>query len=138
MGRESRSLVPAENGDKRGIMSPTAQTTVGKSRSCPHCRATILQSATICPICQKSLRWDPHVGRHKSPSFSALKVEGTIDHPVADPWEYSVLLTIRNDRGEELSRQIVGVGALQPHEKRTFSLSVEVFMPAAADAVKAR
>ena len=118
-------------------MSPAAAT-AGKSRSCPHCRATILQSATICPVCQKSLRWDPHVGRHKPPSFSALKVEGTIDHPVADPWEYSVLLPIRNDRGEEIARQMVDVGALQPREKRTFTLSVEVFTAAAADAVKAR
>jgi hypothetical protein len=119
-------------------MSHTAQATVGKSRSCPHCRATILQSATICPVCQKSLRWDPHVGRHKPPSYSALKVEGTIVHPVADPWEYSVLLSIRNDKGEEIARQMVDVGALQSREQRTFTLSVEVFTPPATDGVKAR
>lgn len=137
MGRENCSSVPAENGDKRGIMS-SAAAAAGKSRTCPHCRATILQSASICPVCQKSLRWDPHVGRHKSPSFSALKVEGTINHPVADPWEYSVLLSIRNDRGEEIARQMVDIGALQSREQRTFTLSVEVFTPAVTDGVKAR
>ncbi|HLE56155.1 MAG TPA: hypothetical protein VJB15_03665 [Rhodothermia bacterium] len=120
-------------------MSSAAQATAGKSRTCPHCRATILQSASICPICQKSLRWDPHVAAHKSPSFSALKVEGTIQHPDAgDPWEYSVLLSIRNDRGEEIARQMVGVGGLQPHERRTFTVSVEVFKPEASDGVKTR
>jgi hypothetical protein len=120
-------------------MSSAAQATAGKSRTCPHCRATILQSASICPICQKSLRWEPHIARHKSPSFSALRVEGTINHPVAgDAWEYSVLLSIRNDRGEEIARQMVGVGALQPDERRTFTLSVEVFTPASPEEVKAR
>jgi hypothetical protein len=118
-------------------MSSAAQA-VGKSRTCPHCRATILQSASICPVCQKSLRWEPHIARHKAPSFSALKVEGTINHPVGDPWEYSVLLSIRNDRGEEIARHMVGVGAIRPHEQRTFTLSVEVFTPSVTDGAKAR
>jgi len=119
-------------------MSSAAQAAAGKSRTCPHCRATILQSASICPVCQKSLRWEPHIARHKAPSFSALKVEGTINHPVGDPWEYSVLLSIRNDRGEEIARQMVGGGALPPHEQRTFTLSVEVFTPTGSDGAKAR
>jgi hypothetical protein len=38
-------------------------------------------------------------------------------------------LSIRNDRGEEIVRQIVGVGAMQPLEQRTFTLAVEVFTP---------
>jgi hypothetical protein len=59
-----------------------------------------------------------------------LLVEGTIRHPaVGEPWEYSVVLSIRNDRGEETDRQVVGVGALNPTEGRTFTLSVEVFTP---------
>ncbi len=44
-------------------------------------------------------------------------------------WEYSVVLAIRNERGEEISRQVVGVGALRPAESRTFTLSVEVLTP---------
>jgi hypothetical protein len=39
------------------------------------------------------------------------------------------MLSIRNDRGEEVVRQVVGVGALQPDEQRTFTLSVDVFAP---------
>lgn len=54
-------------------------------------------------------------------------------HPeVGEAWEYSMMLTIRNERGEEIARQQVGVGALQPLEERTFTLSVEVFTPEAA------
>jgi hypothetical protein len=57
-------------------------------------------------------------------------VEGSIQHPdVGEAWEYSVMISIRNDRGEEVTRQIVGVGALQPGEARTFTFAVEVFTP---------
>jgi hypothetical protein len=64
------------------------------------------------------------------PSFSALRVEGTIRHPPAgESWEYSVMVSIRNDRGEELARQVIGVGALNSAEQRTFTLAVEVFTP---------
>jgi hypothetical protein len=61
---------------------------------------------------------------------SPLRVEGTIRHPEGgDAWEYSVLLSIRNERGEEIARQVVGVGAIGPKEERTFTLAVEVFTP---------
>ena len=40
-----------------------------------------------------------------------------------------MLLTIRNARGEEVARQLVGAGALQPNEERTFTLSVDVSAP---------
>jgi hypothetical protein len=57
-------------------------------------------------------------------------VEGSIRHPDAgEAWEYSVVVTISNDRGEEVGRQVVGVGALQPGEERTFTFSVEMFAP---------
>jgi hypothetical protein len=42
-----------------------------------------------------------------------------------------VVLAIRNERGEEISRQVVGVGALRGAESRTFTLSVEVMTPGA-------
>lgn len=120
-------------------MSNGGQGTAGKTRSCPHCRATILESASICPVCRHHLRYDPHRARHTPPSFNALRVEGIVKRPITgEPWEYSVLLIIRNDRGEEITRQVVGVGALQPNEQRTFTLAVEVFTPAAKEAVKAR
>ncbi len=105
----------------------------GKTRSCPHCKATILDSASICPACQHHLRFDPGAERRAEPSSVPLKVEGKIRHPQAagSPWEYSVVLAIRNDRGEEVTRKVVGVGALQPSEECTFTLSVEVFAPRA-------
>ncbi len=109
-------------------MSVTRQTAAGTTRICPHCRAVVLDAAVICPACQHHLRFNPGGSVRPPPSFSPLRVEGTIRHPVgSEPWEYSVLLSIRNDRGEEISRQVVGVGALNPSEERTFSLAVEVF-----------
>jgi hypothetical protein len=115
-------------------MSTVRQGAPGATRVCPHCRATILESASICPACRHHLRFDPVAAASAAAapgSFSPLRVEGTIKHPaVGESWEYSVLLCIRNDRGEEIARQVVGVGALQPAEQRTFSLAVEVFTPA--------
>ncbi|HEY4872807.1 MAG TPA: hypothetical protein VIH77_01160 [Steroidobacteraceae bacterium] len=62
------------------------------------------------------------------PSSSPLRVEGVIRHPDDGPaWEYSVVLVIRDNAGVEVTRQVVGVGALQPAEQRSFTLSVEVF-----------
>ena len=63
-------------------------------------------------------------------TLTPLRVEGAIRHPdVGEAWEYAVMITITNDRGEE-TRQIVGVGAIPPGEQRKFSFSVEVFTPA--------
>lgn len=115
-------------------MSTTRQGAPGATRNCPHCRATILESATVCPACRHHLRFDPGAAKREAkPSFVPLKVEGSIKHPAAaEPWEYSVLVSIRNERGEEVSRQVIGVGALQLSEHRTFSFSVEVFTPSGA------
>jgi hypothetical protein len=46
------------------------------------------------------------------------------------------LLAISNDKGEEIARQVLGVGALKPTEQRTFTLAVEVFTPVAAEPVE--
>ncbi len=107
-------------------------TTAGKTRTCPHCRATILDSATVCPSCHHHLRFDAAgAGQRVLPAAVPLRVEGTLRHPAnGGAWEYSVVLAIRNDRGEEIARQVVGVGGLQPGDARTFSLAVEVFKPA--------
>jgi hypothetical protein len=101
----------------------------GKTRSCPHCKATILESATVCPGCLHHLRFDPAAQR-MLPVATPLRVEGTIRHPPeGGTWEYSIVLAVRNERGEELTRQVVGVGALAPKDVRSFSLSVELFAP---------
>jgi len=100
----------------------------GQTRTCPHCRAVILQSAATCPSCKKHLRFAG--GDALVPTVVPLRVEGAIRHPnVGESWEYSALVTIRNDKGEEIGRHIVGVGALHPGEGRTFTFSVEVFAP---------
>lgn len=104
----------------------------GKTRSCPHCKATILDSAAVCPACHHHLRFEPGAGRIQE-SEKALRVDGVLRHPPSgEAWEYSLVLTIRNARGEEVTRQVVGVGALQPGDERTFSLAVELFKPEVA------
>jgi hypothetical protein len=109
-------------------VSIVRKTPAGATRTCPHCRAVILASAAVCPSCRKHLRFAP--GAEAQPTFSPLRVEGTVRHPnVGEAWEYSVVISIRNDKGEEVGRQIVGVGALQPGEGRTFTFAVDVFTP---------
>jgi hypothetical protein len=103
--------------------------TPGKTRTCPHCKATILESAAVCPGCQHHLRFDPTAQR-MVPTATPLRVEGTIRHPPnGDTWEYSIVLAVRNERGEELTRQVVGVGALGSDDVRSFTLAVELFAP---------
>lgn len=102
----------------------------GRTRVCPHCKATILESATVCPACQHHLQFNPTAQRRTVPSFTALRVEGTVRHPVQeDAWEYSIVISIRNERGEEIKRQVVAVGALDAAEQRTVTLGVDVFKP---------
>ena len=97
----------------------------GKTRVCPHCKATILESASVCPGCQHHLRFDP-----KSIVDRRAQREGDFRNPEGvESWEYSVVVSIRNERGEEVARKVVGVCALAPSESRTVTLSVDVFAP---------
>ena len=109
--------------------------TAGKTRVCPHCKTTILESASVCPGCHHHLRFDRGAGaeaRAKAATFSALKVEGSFRNPRgAESWEYSVVVSIKNERGEEVVRKVVGVGALDPEESRNVTVSVDVFKPGA-------
>lgn len=90
----------------------------------------ILQSTSVCPSCKKHVRFAGQGGETVVSTLTPLRVEGAIKHPnVGEAWEYAVMITITNDRGEE-TRQIVGVGAIPPGEQRKFSFSVEVFTPA--------
>src|SRR5579863_7057321 len=104
----------------------------GKTRTCPHCKATILESLSICPGCMHHLRFDSEAAKRQVAAAPALRVEGMIRHPpLEQAMEYFVIIAVRNDRGEEVTRQVVNVGALQAAEKRTFTLSVEVLPPQA-------
>ncbi len=109
--------------------------TPGKTRVCPHCKSTILESASVCPGCHHHLRFDrggSAEGR-VAPAFSALRVEGEFRNPKGESaWEYSVVVSIRNEKGEEVVRKVIGVGALDPQESRTVTLSVDVLAPRGA------
>lgn len=100
----------------------------GATRVCPHCRETILESAEICPACRHRLRWGAPASEAMAPAaLTPLRVQGSFRNPAdSGEWEYSMVLTITNERGEEVVRRLVGVGAMQPGEQRTFSLSVEM------------
>lgn len=104
----------------------------GESRPCPHCKAIILKTAVACPMCRHVLRFGAAVVTQASPTTCPLLVEGTIDNPRdGDAQEYFILLEIRDATGKLLSRQSVGVGALQPADRRSFALRIEM-TPAAA------
>lgn len=101
--------------------------TAGATRSCPHCRETILESAEVCPACRHKLRFSDSTGAVEASASMPLRVEGSFRNPVDNgAWEYSMVLTIRNERGEEIARKLVGVGAMKPDEQRTFTLCVEM------------
>jgi hypothetical protein len=105
--------------------------TIGKTRSCPHCRATILESAAVCPACRHHLRFENRRGQQPEPaSRVALKVSGEFGRAEADgPGEYSVVVVIRDSSGAELARKVIGVGGLAAGEERRIDLTVETFEP---------
>lgn len=108
-------------------MSSARPAVPGATRRCPHCRATILESASVCPQCRHHLRFDPGARERAETVAVPFRVEGTVRQPAAGPaGEYSVVVAIRNAQGEEVSRHVVGVGPLPPGEARTFSLAVEL------------
>jgi hypothetical protein len=98
----------------------------GATRECPHCRETILESANVCPACRHYLRFDAVADAPQAPALTPLRIEGSIRHPAdGDPWEYTIVVSVRNDRGEEIAHKLIGVGAMNPNEQSTFTLSVE-------------
>ncbi len=101
----------------------------GATRTCPHCKTTILESSAVCPACRGHLRFDSKatdVAQRQIP----LQVEGTLTAPGETALEYTMVAVIRNERGEEISRHVTGVGAIYPGETRSFSVTVEA-VPAA-------
>jgi uncharacterized protein YbaR (Trm112 family) len=107
-----------------GSARPASQ--AGATRTCPHCRATILESAVICPGCKHHLRFDKDARiAAAAATKTAWQIEGTLDAE-------------RNERNEEVARQIVNVGALQGAERRTFSLSIEMSEPKPTSSLRRR
>ncbi|HMI11010.1 MAG TPA: hypothetical protein VK567_05355 [Bradyrhizobium sp.] len=111
-------------------MSSVRPGSPGATRACPHCRETILESAGVCPACRHYLRFDAGIDASQAPpALTPLRIEGSIRHPAdGEPWEYTVVVSIRNDRGDEVARKLIGVGAMNPSEQRTFTLSVEAVL----------
>jgi hypothetical protein len=102
---------------------------LGKTRSCPHCRATILESAAVCPACRHHLRVEKRKdGQPEQAGQVALKVSGQFSRSTADgPGEYSVVVVIRDAKGAELARKVIGVGGLAAGDERLVDLTVEIF-----------
>jgi hypothetical protein len=110
-------------------MSAVRPASPGKTRSCPHCKAVILDSASVCPGCQHHLRFGSDAAP-KVAARTALFIEGTIKHPAdEEPWEYTVVVYVRNERDEEVSRHVINVGALERGAERVVTLAVEVMPP---------
>ena len=108
------------------MIAPARPGSAGATRQCPHCRETILESAGRCPACRHYLRYDERADATAAPAINPLRIEGSIRHPAdGEPWEYTVVVTIRDDRGQEIARKLVGVGAMDANEQCTFTLSVE-------------
>ena len=111
-------------------MNAARQGTTGATRTCPHCKATILESSAVCPACRGHLRFDaPAVDAAER--FVPLQVEGTINASADGAFEYTMVVVIRDQAGKEIGRHVAGVGAVFPGESRSFSVSVEA-IPAAA------
>jgi hypothetical protein len=118
-------------------VSAVRTTGLGSTRSCPHCKATVLASASICPACQHHLRFNAVAAAAAPSGYAALQVEGTVRHKQLDePCEFCVVLAVANERGEQITRQVVAVGVLQPAEARRFSVSVNL-VPARTSGLKA-
>jgi len=109
------------------VTAPPRTGSGAATRTCPHCRETILESSAVCPACRHHLRFGGPAQIAAAPgTITPLRVEGTMSNPGKGSWEYTMVLTIRNERGEEIARKLVGVGAMQQDEQRTFTLSVEM------------
>jgi glutaredoxin len=94
------------------------------TRKCPHCKATILASAAVCPGCKGHLRFDKPRG---APAPKAdWRVEGSFTAPRADAaMEYCIIVSVRDEGNEEVARHVINVGTLQGDQRRTFTLVVE-------------
>ena len=109
-------------------MAVARPNSVGATRVCPRCKAIVLQSASICPGCQHHLRFSAGGGAEtQEKPLPAVRIDGSIKHANRDEQcEYCVVIAITNERGETITRQVVGVGALQPNERHNYSFSVEL------------
>ena len=106
---------------------------LGSTRACPHCKATILESAVVCPGCRHHLRFGGNADSlvAQTPQV-AWQIEGTLQpEGGASDAEYCIVIVVHDEKNQEIARQVVNVGALKGHQQRRFTLSVETSDPAA-------
>ena len=121
-------------------MSSLRSGSPGATRVCPHCKATVLETAAICPGCRHHLRFSTDAAQSAADEgYCALSVDGSIAHKVAsEPCEYFVVLDIRDESGAQLARQVIGVGVLQAGEVRRLNVSVGMRPVRAQSAAKSQ
>ena len=76
-------------------MSAVRPGVAGATRTCPHCKATILESSAVCPACRGHLRFDAPAS-DAAQRFVPLKVEGTLNAPDDGAFEYTMVVVIRS------------------------------------------
>lgn len=104
----------------------------GRTRSCPHCKSRILESADVCPACHHHLRFGADRRGTRAAAESLFRVEGTVRAPEAtDALEYDVVVALYDEKGAEIARQVVNVGVLKPGASRRCVVSISAY-PAAA------
>ncbi len=105
----------------------------GRTRTCPHCKSTILESADVCPACHHHLRFGADRRNTRAAAASLFKVEGTV-HPPSGPdaWEYDVVVALYDEKGAEVAREVVHVGALRPGAARRCVVSIDAYPVAGA------
>jgi hypothetical protein len=104
------------------------ETTAGHTRDCRTVARSIRESAAVCPSCGHYLRYGgPKPRWRRKPAVtSRCAIEGCIRHPAGGgAGEYTVVVSIWNDRGEEIARKLIGVGAMNPTSSARSRLSVE-------------
>jgi hypothetical protein len=117
MGREIRFSSGREQARLNDMTDPRASAAT-KTRCRPHCKATILESASICPACRHYLRFDAAPRSEGGARRSAFRDEGVIanSEPVVR-WEYAVVFAIPGGEGAEVARHVVNFGARSPRER---------------------
>jgi hypothetical protein len=102
----------------------------GRTRTCPHCKVTILESSDVCPACRHHLRFGADKRGTQAAAESLFRVEGTVQAPSPGAWEYEVLVALYDESGAELARHVVNVGALPAAGSRRCVVTIDARPPA--------
>lgn len=109
----------------------------GRTRSCPHCKSTILDSADVCPACHHHLRFGADRRSARTRTETLFRIEGVVRPPeAAEPCEYDVVVALYDEKGVELAREVVHVGALRAPASRKCVVSIDAYPSAAAAATE--